>query len=518
MPEPGENIVLGPWIKGVDYSRPASEQDGSTLYAAQNIRIGNAGQANKRGGSAPINAAALTGSSSSVTALGRQKFSASSEKNFAIVGAKFWENPENASPSDRTSTNTITAGDDNTWETTNAGGTLIGHDGVAGDTLLKWAASGNISALDVDARFTTAKHVEWWDRRAWWSYLSSGKNRLWWSDQDDVETYGSLNFFTFDEDVTGHKRRINGLAVHTQNALYSIVPTFDTTTPYRRAYIELTHDGMGGSLSGRCIANIPDIGQVFIRADGIFALTDADQIVKISDKLDGSRYWNNINTSRLPYAFCQTYPALSECHFWLPYGTTQTAMNHVMILNWKLSRIAGEYVWYGPDTALSRNCGGLISNVPHWGGFDGNVYQGNTGDTDDIGATNQDIDGWFQTSTPPPYGGKVDCRWKSCRVFFQNLGNWDIEVQEDSPDIAATSHTINMGTVGDGIETAFAIEVSPISGDADQGYADRDLSGASPFKQFRVRNGNSGEPFSIRRIIPTFAPVGAVTRDVSGVH
>ena len=42
------------------------------------------------------------------------------------------------------------------------------------------------------------------------------------------------------------------------------------------------------------------------------------------------------------------------------------------------------------------------------------------------------------------------------------------------------------------------------------------FNGNSPFKQFRVRNANANEPFSIRKSIPTFAPVGAVTRDVSG--
>jgi hypothetical protein len=88
MPEATDKISLGPWFKGVDYSRPASELDANTLFACENVRVGNAGQGDKRQGSAPVHASAIN-SGATVTAIGQQKFSASSSATFGFVGNKF---------------------------------------------------------------------------------------------------------------------------------------------------------------------------------------------------------------------------------------------------------------------------------------------------------------------------------------------------------------------------------------------------------------------------------------------
>lgn len=514
---PSEFRQYGPWPRGVNYSRPADELGFDELYAMENTRLGNVGQADKRLGSAPLNGTALN-ASATVTAAGKMRFSAASSQTFAVAGNKFYSGI-GGTPTDRTGTATITAGDDNTWDFVNANGTLVGHNGVSGDTILKWTgAAVNVATLDVDVRFTWAKFVEFADRRVWWANLSSGVNRVWYSDTDDPETYGANNFFSFDEDITGIQRWLNTVVVHTRNTLTMIVPTGDASTPYRKNPILLEDDEMGGTETGRAIVNVPGIGQVFIRRDGIWAITSAQEVVKISDKLDGARYWDVLNEDRLAYAFAQKYPAKFQVHFWLPSGPSQTKMNHLMILDYRLSKIMGEYVWYGPDVDMTRDCGALIDGLPHYGGFDGFLYKHETGNVDDIGASNTAIDAFFETGQPPPYGGAIDCRWQRARTFFEVKGTWPIEQQEQSPDIPSRTVNIEMGGSFDAIGTTFTIGVSAIAGDSEISYADNDLSGSSPFKKFRFRNANLNEPFSIRKILPIFEPLGPVPRDISGAH
>lgn len=518
MPEAQDNIALGPWLRGVDYSRPATEVDNNTLFACENVRIGNAGQGEKRNGSAPVNSSALN-SGATVTACGTQKFSASSSATFGIVGDKFYEDIA-GTPTDRSGAATITAGDDNTWSTVNADGTLIGHNGVSGDTILKWtAAGGNVATLDVDSRFTTAKWVEYWDRRAWWANLSSGVNRLWYSDTDDIETYGALAFYSFDDDVTGIRRMANGLVIHTAISLTVLQPSGNADVPYFRNDVILGEDAMGGSLSGRAIVNVPGFGQLFPRRDGIYAFTGGEQLTKVSDKLDGERYWDNVNTDRLSESFAVVYPKRNEVWFWLPYDSGQTAMNHVVVLNYRLSRLMGEPVWYGPFVDLTRNCGALISDKPHFGDFSGYIHKHDNGTVDNDGSSDNAIDAYLETSSPPPYGGAYDVKWKTYRTFYEVSGDHDVEAQETSPDVAADITTIRMGGSYDGIETDFAIEVSAIPGDDVVEYADNDLNGQSPFKRLRYSNGNASEPFIIRKAILTFnADIGLIRRQYSGVN
>jgi len=516
--ESTQTVTHGPFFKGVDYSVPADEIDYNTLYEMENFTINSAGHAFKRNGSTPINGTALN-SGASVTAIGNQRFSAASSKTFAIIGNKFYEDIM-GTPTDRTSTATITAGDDLTWELVNADGTLIGHNGDSGDTIIKWPASGNIAALDVDSRFTTAKHVEWFDRRAFWGNLSSGVNRVWYSDTDDIETYGALNFFTFDTDVTGIKKWVNGsgCVIHTENSLIMLSPTGDASVPYRKNLISTGDDVLGGSLSGRCIINVPGFGQVFPRRDGIYSFNGQERIAKISYRLDGSRFWDNINADRLAYSFAQIYPNRNEVWFWLPYGSGQVKMNIVMVLNYRLSQRVGEPVWYGPYVDLTRNCAALISDKPHFGGFDGFVYKHDIGTVDDDGTTDNAIDGYIVSGSSAPFGGKVDCDWISARTFFEISGNHDIEMTEISPDIPSDTQLIHMGGSYDAIGVDFAIGVSAIAGDSEVQYSDKKLSGKSPFKQLKYRNGNASQPCTIRKTVLAFDPIGTVYRDVSGAN
>lgn len=513
-----DSVTRGPFMQGVDYSRPADELGNDELHAMQNWVIGNAGQAMKRNGSAPYSVA-LNGGTVTITAFGNHKFSASSEQTFAIAGNKFYSDITDATPDDRTNSKTITAGDDNTWSLANAGGPLIGHNGVSGDTIIHWTnPTAGLATLDVDTRFTTARHVEWWDRRAWWANLSAGVNWVWFSGSDLIETYGATDYFIMDDDVIGMRRWQRMLVVHTDSSIVLISPTGIADIPYRKEVVVLAKDEFGGTVSGRSIVNIPGIGHTFIRREGIFAFTGSETLVKLSGKLDGSRYWSSVNKDRLSQSFSQIYPAMSQVWFWLPYGSGQTDMDHVMVLDYRLSAMMGSPVWYGPFEGVTRNCGALIDDKPHFGDYDtGLVFTHDTGAVDDDGTTENAIDGYFDTGQAAPQGDTVDVEWQKARVFFEVKGIHNVTITESSPDIASLQHQVDMGGSYDAIGT-FRIGFSAIAGDGETRYSDFALEKGregSPFKKLKFANGNADEAVVIRRVSLSYTFNGTKKREAS---
>jgi len=209
MPIAGLPHVYGAWVGGFNASKPAEELDPREIYDGRNIRIFPDGRARQRSGSTPFNTSALA-STPTIDTFGQHAFDADTERIWAIADGKFYEDTSGVGTgfTDRTSTATITAG--NKWSMANANGTLIGHNGVSGDTILKWStAGGNVAALDVDSRFTWAKYWDFWDNRAWAANTSTGTEDVWRSDLADIETWATTSFFQIGAIVTGMRSMSN---------------------------------------------------------------------------------------------------------------------------------------------------------------------------------------------------------------------------------------------------------------------------------------------------------------------
>ena len=138
MPIDGIPHVLGAWVGGFNASKTAEELDPREIYDGQNMRILPDGSARQRSGSTPFNTSALT-NTPTIDTFGQHAFDADTERIWAIADAKFYEDTvgDGTGFTDRSGSATITAG--NKWSLANANGTLIGHDGVSGDTIIKWA-------------------------------------------------------------------------------------------------------------------------------------------------------------------------------------------------------------------------------------------------------------------------------------------------------------------------------------------------------------------------------------------
>ena len=122
------------------------------------------------------------------------------------------------------------------------------------------------------------------------------------------------------------------LAVHTKDTIFGLKPTGNAVLPFNRT--PLTN---AGTVSNRSLVTVrvPGSGeiQLYIRKDGIYAFNGVDSI-KISGRLDGDRYWDSINTSRLSKSFAIAYEQKNEVWFYVPYGTTQTTMNHIIVYDY----------------------------------------------------------------------------------------------------------------------------------------------------------------------------------------
>ena len=503
MPIQGAQIQYGPWYGGVDYSRPAETLPVNMLFAMQNCRIGNAGQIEKRNGFSKYIASALAGTPT-LTACGDHRFSAASSSVFVVAGDTFYEDVS-GTWTDRTGGQTITAADDNIFALANAAGTLCLSNGV--DAPLKWtAAAGNIALLDVDSRFTWSKHLAYWDNRIWHGNTSAGTDRVYRSDSGDIETIGATSFHTVDQDIDGLAPFRNMLTIHQQDGIHGLFPTGNADVPYAQQRV-----ADKGACAHRSIVVLPDGTMVYVRGDGVYEWSPSTSApAKISHPLDGTRYWDTLNKSRLQFAHAVDYEQRNEVWIWLPYGVSQTTNNHVMVWNYRYR------IWYGPYTvAGARNCSALIDNQPHAGGYsDGLLYKHDDGTNDNTAA----IDAWFETAAPFAISAVDQVRWFYARTFFDPAGDQRVQVQQKAPGIPTRSDAFDLGGSFDAIETAFTIGVSAIAGEDLIRGETTDLYGYDPETQLRYTNSNADEPFTIRQVNLVHKPIGNIRKESPGVE
>ena len=515
MPIPGKPHRYGPWFQGLNVSVPPEELKQGEMAGGQDVRVGVGGEGESRKGTTPYNSSAIAGGAA-YTACGQHDFDASTSREFAINGSVFYEGVSGVW-TDRSAAMTITAGDDNTFDTADANGTRLFVNGVSGDSMMKWAAAGgNVAAMDVDSRFTWAKWVSFFDNRAWTANTSTGTDEVWHSDIADIGTWGATSFFQIGEIVTGIRPVGGMMAVHAEDSITGLIPTGNAVTPYRKVPL-----GTAGTVSGRSIQTVqlPSQGelQVYIRKDGVYAFNGIDS-VKISGRLDGPQFWDLIDKDRVKQCFSEHYDLLNEVWFYLPVassvGTTQTNMNKILVYDY-LRNIF--YPLWKSGLNEEFNCAGVVDNVINSGDTnDGFMYKHEVGTNDTDGSATNAVDSYFQTASSPPEGPDVTLRWLFARHGFDIEGDYDVTVTFSSPGIPGDSSTFNQGggyvAIG-----AFKIGTDAIAPDALVAHEDTDLNGYDPVLQFEYRNAVESESMSIRNTTAVYKPIGRQRKPKAGV-
>jgi len=499
MPITAESLRLGPWRSGVNYSLPAEDMPPDGLFEMENCTVGLAGEVSKRNGFAKFNASSMN-SDATITACG-QVVLAGTEKVFAFAGNKFYD-VTGGTATDRTGSVTITAGDDNTWDWVLAGDTLIAVNGEDTDGIKWTGGTSNAAALDDDSRFTKPKWVTFWENRAWVGNINGAADRIWRSDAGDIETWGSLSFYSLGYDITGLHPFQNVLAIHTEQGIHTLTPTGNSTIPYQQQ-----QRTQRGTVAGRSIVTVPGERQLFVRDDGIYQWSGGASVEKISFALD-DRYWPELNKARLAYSFALYYPAQEQVWFFLPYGASQTTMNSVVVYSYRLN------AWFGPYNGFERDSVALIDDLPHAGDFDGRIMTHDSGTNDDGSA----IKAYFETASIAPRGDAVSCRWLYNRTLFDNKGAFDLSIAQIAAGIVSNTETITMGNVGSLLDSSFVLDSSLLESDVSALTQDSDLFGYDPRTMLRYSNFNIDEPFTVRRANLQYKPIGNVRERNTGIE
>ena len=499
MPITAQSLRLGPWRDGVNYSLPAEEISPAGLYDMENCTVGLAGEVKKRKGYAKFNATAMN-SGATVTGLG-QVVLAGTEKVFAFCGDKFFD-VSGGTATDRSGSATVTAGNDNTWNWVLAGSTLVAANGVDTDAVTWAGGTANIAALDDDSRFTKPTWPALWENRLWLGNENSNSDRLWRSAPGDITTWGALDYYAFGYDITGLQPFQNTLAVHTEYGIHTLTATGNSTIPYQQQ-----QRTQRGTIAGRTIVTVPGERQIFVRDDGIYQWSGGAQVEKISFALD-DRYWDDINVARLPYAFANYYPSKEEVWFYLPHGTSQTTMNSVVVYSARLN------AWFGPYNNFTRDSAAIIDDLPHAGDFAGRIMTHETNNNDDGAA----IKAYFETANIAPQGDDVECRWLYARTLFDNLGDFDVSVQQTGAGIVSNTETITMGQSGALLDSTFVLDTSVLESDVSALTDDSDLFGYDPRTKLRLSNFIDDETFTIRRVSLQYKPIGRTRKRKTGIE
>ena len=486
-----DTVQYGPWTDGVLYSNAVEDVSRSGLSDMFNMRVGSSGQVETRSGTASYQSASALAGAPTITLATEYKPNASTTHTVIAAGSALYY--YNSGWSAITGSLTITAGDTNTFESANCNGTLVATNGV--NPPWKWSGSSNATALDVDSRFTTAKHLAWFDNRLWLANTNANTSQLWYSDIGDIETWGATSFYNFQAAITAIVPAQNALIVHTLDGIFTLIPTGNTTIPYHRQQrtVEAAIDGLS-------TVSLPADVQLFLQPDGVYSWSGGSQVEKISHQLDNG-YWPKLNTSALENSIALRYPDANEVWFFLPYGTTQTKPNHVMVYNTRFT------CWSGPfEFSAGRASAGLIAEKPHAGGYDGLLYDMDIG-TNDNGSA---IPWSFSTGAPAPFGSDVRLRWLYARTYFDGAGNYYSTVTQDSSGLIGTTEQLSLKSDAfvlgaDALGTG-ALNTTRMIG------RDTNLTGYDPHSSLSYSNGGLNQGATFRRIHLQFKPVGRKRR------
>ncbi len=521
MPIAAETIKYGPWPMGVRYDLPAEDIPPSGIRTMTNARLTAAAAIEKVLGTTSYESeSAIAGTPTLTMAAEFRVPSTGTEYDVIVAGSKIYY--YNSGWTDITGSVTVTVGDDNTFEWVRAFDTFIATNGV--NPPWKWTGAGNAATLNVSSRFTSAKHVAFFDNRVFFANTNADLDRVWYSDAGDAETYGASSFYNLGSPITGLQPLQNALAIHTEDFIAVLLPTGNATIPYQlqqRTTTDPRNPQQGGTLSGRAIVTIPGNAQMFVLDDGIYMWAGGDTIEKISYALDLG-YWDQLNKTRLHKTFAVFYAAENEVWFWLPYGDDQVNMNHIMVVSLKHRYVDPatndpRFAWYGPydgtGTTFERNCAAIINNKPHAGNFNGKLLDHQPERT--FAHEGAAYKSNFETGAPAPMGGDVDLRWLYARTYYDALGNYSLNVQQESQGVGVNSGTLTT-TGGGGAMDAFILDTDAV-GTVRMVSKDLDLKGYDPHSSLKFTNNAAGEPYRIRRTHLQFKVIGRHRKQRAGV-
>jgi len=494
----GDSIQFGPWYGGVNYALAPEDCESDQVSSMENCRIGLGGYVEKRLGSAKYEDYAALGSTPTVVMASEYRIPNGNTYKVIIAGGKIYYDNGSAWTDISAALTISSSSDDHVWDWVRAHNVLVMTNGV--NPAIAWTGSGNASTITMPGSATWAKFVGYWDDRLWLAHTNANDDRVWYSDKGTLDTFGSTSFYNMGSPVTAMQPFQGANVIHTEEGIWTLTPTGNAQVPYQKVPKTQQSDqsqGIGGSVSNRAVISLPDNRQLFILPGGIYEWAGSETVEKISQALDDG-YWPNITTSRLPQAHAIYYPVQNEVWFWLPYGST--TMNQVMVYNTELK------VWYGPYTNIPRNCSCIIDNKPHGGSYGGILYDqaptSATAYSDDGSA----IPAFFTTSGEAPEGGDSRVRWQYGRVYYDNVGAYEVTVTQELSDAAGESNVLetSSGAVALG---AFTLGVSTL-GTVRMQSDDIELSGYDPHSTLKFANNTVNENFKIRRVYQQYKQIG----------
>ena len=157
-----------------------------------------------------------------------------------------------------------------------------------------------------------------------------------------------------------------------------------------------------------------------------------------------------------------------------------------------------------------------FNNLVHGGGYgDGDVYKTNTG-TNDNGSV---IDASFRTASIPPGGIAQKNRWILARHEFEKqASDYEVTVQAISTETVSKSDTVSIGDVSDALVSDFMIGVSKIRTPEIADSTTTTLMGYSSALQLLYENNQADEPFTIRKAVVVYQPIGYEKKPRMGIR
>ena len=156
-----------------------------------------------------------------------------------------------------------------------------------------------------------------------------------------------------------------------------------------------------------------------------------------------------------------------------------------------------------------------FNNLVHGGGYsDGDVYKTNTG-TNDNGSV---ISASFRTASTAPGGIAQKNRWILARHEFEKQNtSYEVRIQAVSTETVSKTDFLSIGDPSDALGTDFTIGISLVRSAAIADSTTTTLLGYSNAMQLRYDNSQADEPFTIRKTVLVYQPIGIEEKPKMGV-
>lgn len=419
---------------------------------------------------------------------------------------------DGATPTDITSTLTITAGTLMDWTDWDFEGTTIAIGTNQADPPIKWTGSGNAALLGGTP--PQGRWIERWQDVIWLANTASEPSTLFFSNIGDPETWTTDDDYKFDAPITGLKALGKTLVVFMEDHIGVLFG--DNNRQLRKIDRYINSVGCSGGHTVRQIKFQGEDALMFHAYDGWHIFNGSTSTIKVSHAI-ANKYTGFYNTSvfnqaRFNQAWAVYHPKLDWYLCGLADGADTTNLFGMVIdlarpyqlqegpvvPHWPMSDPANAFSCLDVDPKASLN------SSLYFGSTDGNIYKF---ETSVFNHNSTSYTGFYTSKFFDMQNTIIVQEVDVLGETQESSSSVDVFIATSLEDTAGTSGSVQFQGGADQLDIDFILDTSTLGG---SGFSFKHVPsvGFGRFLRFKIQNDTINEPMAINQLALTVTSIG----------